>query len=80
MDKLTMSFIYPEDDWRFVDGSYSGTENGSFFEPYREFTTAEAATPEGGVLWIQPGTYSAVGTYEKAMTLEAPLGDVALGS
>jgi hypothetical protein len=79
MDKLTMSFIYPEDDWRFVDGYYSGTETGSFLEPYSRFTTAEAATPEGGVLWIQPGTYSAVGTYDKAVTLEAALGDVRLG-
>ena len=79
MDELTMSFIYPEANWRFVDGAYGGTENGSFLEPYRQFTTGEAATPSGGVLWIQPGTYSAVGTYNKAMTLKAPLGGVTLG-
>ena len=80
MDELIVSFIYPEGNWRFVDGSYSGTENGTFEQPYSQFTTGEAAMPWGGVLWIQPGTYSAVGTYNKAMTLKAPLGGVILGN
>ena len=80
MDELIVSFIYPEGHWRFVDGSYSGTENGTFEQPYSQFTTGEAAMPWGGVLWIQPGTYSAVGTYNKAMTLKAPLGGVILGN
>ena len=80
MDQLTMSFLYPRPNWRFVDGAYTGsTENGTFLMPYKQFPTGFAATPSGGTLWVQPGTYAAAGTYDKAMTIRAPLGGVALG-
>ena len=78
-DGMTMSFLYPESNWRFVNGSYTGpVEAGTFLQPFRSLTSGEASTPGGGVLWVQPGIYSAVGMYAKPMTLEAPLGAVTL--
>lgn len=55
---------------------------GSFFRPLPSFNPATANSafiPEGSVVWIQPGNYSSVGEYTKAMTLQAPLGGVVLG-
>ena len=49
------------------------------FLPYGGFATAFAATPTDGALWIEPGNYAAVGTYNKPMTLKAPNGAVILG-
>jgi astacin len=80
MDQLTMSFLYPQPNWLFVDGAYTGgTENGMFLTPYKLFPPGFAATPAGGTLWVQPGAYSSVGTYNKAVTIRAPLGGVTLG-
>jgi hypothetical protein len=78
-DAMTMSFLYPETNWRFLDRNYTGAlEIGSFLYPAKSFTNGKAFTPTGGTLWIQPGTYTAVGTHTKAMTLRAPLGSVLL--
>jgi len=79
LDRLTMSFLYPQLEWRFVDGAYTGSaSNGSFLMPYKTFPAGVSGTPSGGTLWIQPGTYSAVGTYHTPMTLRAPLDGVVL--
>jgi hypothetical protein len=78
-DARTMSFLYPEADWVFVDESFSSTEFGTFLEPYVQFTSGAAAVPPGGTVWVQPGSYSSVGTYTKAMKIEAPMGNVSLG-
>ena len=77
-DQLTMSFLYPEDDWVFVDGSGHGQQAGTFLKPYRSFAAGVAATPPGGTLWIQPGSYSSAGTYAVPITIRAPLGGVTL--
>jgi hypothetical protein len=84
-DELVMSFLYPEADWRFLDRicqCWIGPvclELGSFICPYETFADAEMGTPSGGTLWIlRPGDYSAVGTYSKAVTIDAPLGGVVL--
>ena len=78
-DAMTMSFLYPETNWRFLDRTYAGLiEVGTFLLPAKSFTNGKAFTPAGGTLWIQPGTYTAVGTHTKAMTLRAPLGGVTL--
>jgi hypothetical protein len=85
LDQLTMSFLYPEIDWVFVNKSYilappcRSTQLGTFLYPYCEFTNGAQLVPAGGIVIIQPGTYSSVGTYTKAMTLRAPLGGVILG-
>jgi len=79
-DQLTMSFLYPEFDWRFVDGSYDGsTENGGFLTPYKQVAEGINGTPAGGTLWIQPNNYSESGTFTNPVTLRAPLGNVIIG-
>lgn len=79
LDRTTMSFVYPQPDWRFLDINYGGTQSdGSFRFPYKTFFAATALTPTDGTLWIQPGTYSAVGLYDEPITLRAPLTDVVL--
>lgn len=79
-DARVMSFLYPEDNWRFLDASAGTGLIGTFFFPYKTASQAKSGTPVGGLLWIQPGTYSAVGVWDKAMTLRAPLGGVTLGN
>lgn len=80
MDRMTMSFLYPAAGWRFVDKNYTGSQvNGNFLTPYKTFATGVANTPANGTLWLQPGAYSAVSTYNQPMTLAAPLGSVTLG-
>jgi len=80
MDAMTMSFLYPEGNWRFLDRNYGGIELGTFLFPARTVANGVSFTPSGGTLWIQNGTYAAVGTYAKAMTLRAPLGGVILSN
>jgi len=78
-DELTMSFMYPESDWRFVDGSYTGFfENGTLWEPYKTYSKGRTEVPSGGTIWIQPGSYSTGGIITKPMTLRAPVGGVVL--
>lgn len=79
LDQLTMSFLYSENNWRFVDSTYSGAQNGNFIEPYRDYKQGINSTPSNGTLWIQPGRYSGTGVYNKPMILRAPLGGVTLG-
>jgi hypothetical protein len=79
MDAMTMSFLYPQGNWRFADGNYTGaTEAGTFLQPAKTFSTGKNLTPTGGTLWIQPGSYTGAGTHSKQMTLRAPLGGVEL--
>lgn len=82
VDRVTMSFLYPRGDFRFVDAAFDlpppFKENGTFLFPYKRLSTGVAATPPGGTLWIQPGRYSYAGLLNKAMTLRAPLGDVTI--
>jgi len=79
-DKLIMSFLYPQSNWRFADLNFTGSpESGTFIRPYKTFGHGESGVPAGGTLFVQPGTYSATGTHAKAMTIKAPLGGVTLG-
>lgn len=86
LEKLTMSFLYPQDGWRFVDLMHPLADCaddpaycGTFLRPYREVTDAIADSPPGGTLKIQPAYYAATGVHDKAMILDAPLGRVILG-
>ena len=64
---------------RFVDWSYGGGENGSFFFPFRSFYAAKASVPDGGFVWItKPGNYAAAGLHAKPMLIQAPDGAVTL--
>jgi hypothetical protein len=78
-DKLIMSFLYPQSNWRFVDLNFTGSpESGTFFKPYKTFAAGKSGVSSGGTLWIQPGVYAGIGTHNKAMTIKAPLGGVTL--
>ena len=79
-DKKTMSFMYPEWNWRFLrEDTPSGTKNGEFLTPWNNFTTAYSNTPTGGRLIItHPDDYIVPGTYSKAMVIEAPQGGVTI--
>lgn len=78
-DAMTMSFLYPEPNWRFVDGAYTEfTEDGTFQSPFKSFGAGFQNVPIGGTLWFQPGSYQAAGTYNKAGTWQAPLGGVTI--
>jgi uncharacterized protein (TIGR03437 family) len=79
LDRITMSFLYPRGDSRFVDAANNATyQNGSFFFPYQSLFIGVAATPLRGRLWVQPGTYRDVGLLNKPMMLLAPLGGVTI--
>lgn len=56
---MTISEIqstYPNAVW--FDGNYSGTESGSFSEPYNTFTEAHTNVSDGGVIAVKSGTHT----------------------
>ncbi len=85
-----MSFLYPEEDWRFLDdqcgdrgeecslGPYGCIQRrGDFFCPFvANFPDAVSDTPSGGTLWLlgEGTNYATGGTLSKPMTYRAPLG------
>ena len=84
-DCRMMSFIYPENDWRFVLPSRvvtnpliggSTIETGAFDFPWDTFAEA-LATPAGGTAWIDGGHYNAP-DINQPVTLLAPKGSVFL--
>jgi hypothetical protein len=78
-DSLTMSFLYPEPNWRFVDQfSWFEDEDGTFLRPHKDFPSGAQAAPNNATLWVQPGTYEATGSYDTPMTILAPIGPVEL--
>ncbi len=78
-DQLIMSMLYANGGDRFLDRNYSGPQSGTFVQPWNiSFASAVSQTPVN--LFIQPGSYSAIGTYNTPITLKAPIGGVTLGS
>jgi Astacin (Peptidase family M12A) len=77
LDKLTMSFVYPQPSWRFLDGS-RGFGFGTFIAPFNQFIFAYVSTPANGTLWIQPGTYTTNQALSQPIILKAPLGGVTI--
>ena len=83
LDKLILSFLYPEPNWRFVGNPLpvpftSIVQTGAFTTPYEKLATAIDATPAGGTIWLQPGTYGLLGELRKQLALRAPLGGVTI--
>ena len=85
IEKLTMSFLYPEPSWAFVDLTHplADCEDdpaycGGFLRPYREVVDAIDDAPAASTLKIQPAYYAATGVHDKPMILDAPLGRVVL--
>ncbi len=79
LDELTMSFLYPEDNWYFLDGTHAGLQLGTFINPQTSFSAALSGMATDDVLWIQPGHYNATGIHAKPSVWRAPLGNVTLG-
>lgn len=55
LDRAMISFLYPQENWRFLDCTYNlgnGVSNGSIHRPYTTISDALANTPSGGTLWI----------------------------
>lgn len=79
-DKKTMSFMYPESNWRFLRFvTQNPVQNGQFLSPWTVFDTAINGTPAGGRLIIMnPYNYVEPGVYSKAMIIEAPQGGVTI--
>ena len=78
-DEKTMSFLYPEPDWRFLDRGHAGTEDGAFLTPFANFDDAYLDVPWGGRMIVKlPGTYLEPGVYSRRMVIEAPVGGVFL--
>ena len=79
LDGLTISFLYTPGNARFVDAASTlPFQVGSFLFPFRNLSTGVEDTPVGGTLWVQPGTYGDVRTFNKPMKLRAPLGGVTI--
>jgi astacin len=79
-DISTMGCMYRRGNWRWVDstpGTIAGIL-GSCRAPFETLTAGLNDTPQGGMLWIEPGTYSGVTTLSKPLTLKAPGGGVIL--
>ncbi len=87
LDILTVSFLYPEPNWRFLEhGSVCypncPSQSGTFRNPYRGFKTAMENTPSGGTLIILDGRwydFDVAGTYNRPVTIKAPVSPVSLG-
>ncbi len=63
----------------WVDSSYSGTETGSFEEPYNTVAEGVAAAPTNGYVNIKSGSTSETPTITKAVSLIAWGGSVYIG-
>ena len=85
LDNLTMSFLYPEENWIFVDEHSSEGQKGTFFQPFQGFNAAYNVSTSESIIFIQPGNYLVNTTIanpivlNKPITLQAPLGHVTIG-
>ncbi len=81
---ITMSILesicwsIPSSSRIFVEGSFSGTENGTSFNPFNTVAEGAAAVPLGGMVRIYPGTYPENLTLDQEMSLST-CGAVSIG-
>ena len=76
-DEITCRGIYRRVNDRWWQPGVGGTHSGNLLNPLSNSTFASVynATPAGGTLFIKNNaSYPAVGTYSKAMIIEAPTG------
>lgn len=78
-DGRIMSFLYPESDWMFADDNYGGFSTGGFTTPWPSFAAGAAFVPNGGTLWLKPGTYAFAGRVERPMRIEPTYTAVTIG-
>ena len=79
LDRATVSFLYPADDWRFYDCTYPvilGT--GTFLHPYADPIQALIETPPGGTLWVLKNCSFPVRVYNQNVTVRTAPGVTAI--
>jgi subtilisin family serine protease len=64
----------------YVDFTYSGTETGTFWQPYNTMAEGIAYVPTGGVLAIKAGASAETPTISKAMTIVNWQQEVSVGN
>lgn len=72
LDQLTLSWLYPPPEWRFVDCFYAGgngSSNGSLPRPFTNMAAALASTPPGGTIWVLTNCTFPTGTYNNNVTI-----------
>ena len=79
-DRNVIGCMYPRAAWRWVSTAGSPSGSGTCLSPYSTIAAGVSNTPSGGTLWIEPGSYSALGTYSKPMILQTPNGAATLGN
>ena len=74
LDRATVSFLYPFDNWTLLDCTYNGsngTSDGSFNRPYTTLAAAFADTPAGGTIWVLRNCTFPNGFYNNRVTVRA---------
>lgn len=74
LDRATLSFLYPFDNWTLLDCTYNGnngTPDGSLSRPYATLAAALANTPPGGTIWVLKNCSFPTGTYNNQVTVRA---------
>jgi len=64
----------------YVDGAYTGTEDGSAKQPFNTVAEGVSALSSGGLLVIKNGSYSETMTLNKRMDVWAADGEVIIGN
>ena len=75
LDRATVSFLYPNSDWRFYDCTFPvlfGT--GTFLHPYADPIQALIETPPGGTLWVLKNCSFPVRVYNQQVTVKTAPG------
>lgn len=81
IDTLSCRGLYPFSGDRWLRQGAGGSGVGSFVEPFNgSFNQAAGFTPQGGTLFVDPGTYSGVGIYTIPKTYRATFGTVTIGN
>jgi len=64
----------------YVDGAYTGTENGSAKQPFNTIAEGVSAVSSGGLLCIKSGSYNEIITFDKKMDVWPTDGTVTVGN
>jgi hypothetical protein len=82
----TIDRSYPyscPNNYIYVDGGWTGSENGTIRNPYNTLSEGSSSFPKGGHLWIKAGTYSGVGNapiiFSKATIIRSYEGTAVIG-
>jgi hypothetical protein len=82
LDEITCRGLYPFGGDRWWDPNYVGTISGTMQQPSTgSFLNRVQTMPLGGSLFIKhPGSYSGIGTYTRACTIDSPSGAAIIGN